>query len=499
MSSDKPCNYQLPEHLHDDHLEGQELGCHEPRIFGWPYKGGPYCLFHVQDPASSEKEIGAFTEALKRKRDANYRGFVFPKKISARHLRLENADFTGAHFSGDIDFSDLEFEGPTYFDGVKFNKSAIFKQSAFRGNVSFVGAIFQGETSFRGASFLEGCLERATFRELEKALVGAVDFGVAQFKSRADFTDSKFKVTLSFDNTTFSEDAVFIGAKFCERANARFLRVTFCKDFEFVEADSRSSIDFSWCEFRGEAVFRNAMLQGPMNFYGIAFRRTAIFSQDPPNCFEENRLRVRFAETDMEYVAFRAADLREVSFWHCSNLDKAEFSSCRWNSAYGRQRVLYDEMALRGCIPKWGSWRNTANDPDASALTQEEWERAENTYRDLRRNFEDRRDYAGASEFYVGEMEMRRLPKPRGKREILSLEALYFHLSNYGENWWKPLVFLSLLLGITTLVYAGWPPSLNVLGLSLLHSLSVLTLLRVSILELSHWTWAAYGHTTTGA
>ncbi len=524
MNSDEPCTYQLPEHLHDDHLEGQELGCHEPRIFGWSYLGGPYCLFHVQDPASSEKEIGAFTEALKRKRDANYRGFVFPKGISGRHLRLENADFTGAHFSGDIDFSDLEFEGPTYFDGAKFGKRAIFKNATLRGNVNFAHASFGGETSFEEATFLDLDRSLETSDELWVSAVGAVNFFSAQFDSHADFRDSIFEVTSNFSNAQFKGAVSFRGAKFSEHSSAEFNSTTFSHNCYFVDVQSSSRITFTECLFSEEADFRNATLLGPTRIIRANFARLARFGGAPTKESEETRLNVCFWEANMERVSFRNADLRNVSFYHCYSLDKVELIACLWNKAFNRRRVLYDELVLRRCRPEWGtegayeySALNGANNwraidgrtVDVKVPRDDEWERLENTYRDLRRNFEDRRDYAGASEFYVGEMELRRLKRPERQRQLFSLEALYLHLSTYGENWWKPIVWLSVLLLLCSSAYAVsgleledsggivricWQPGtasfiddLGVFGLATLHSLSVLTFLRVSVAEPYHW------------
>ena len=91
---------------------------------------------------------------------------------------------------------------------------------------------------------------------------------------------------------------------------------------------------------------------------------------------------------------------------------------------------------------------------------------------------------------------------PRRQRQLFSLEALYLHLSTYGENWWK----LSVLV-IELLCYAVsgldnrnlevvrrlatrsriFTDDLAVFGLRL-HSLSVLTFLRVSVAEPLHWT-----------
>ena len=60
----------------------------------------------------------------------------------------------------------------------------------------------------------------------------------------------------------------------------------------------------------------------------------------------------------MERVSFRNADLRNVSFYYCYSLDKVELIACLWNKAFNRQRVLFDELVLRGYKPNWGTEGN---------------------------------------------------------------------------------------------------------------------------------------------
>ena len=506
MVSKQHCVYVLPEDLREDHAHPTASRCRESGVTE-RVTSGNFCIFHRYDSGFNETELQMFNDALRSKSDSNYRGFKFPPGFHTKNLRLEKADFTGAHFFHNADFSGKTFEGSTYFSGVTFEKRANFKEATFHGNVSFGGATFKEDANFENTSFLQRKPGMPSHQELMDSAMGTVNFNKARFEALADFTNSKFKVTSSFIHTSFLGDAVFIATKFCECANVKFSFTTFSKDCDFIEARSRSRIDFYRCVFTEEAVFRNAVLQGPTEFHGSVFGHRATFGDDPGRQSEEKRLRVRFVNMDMVNVAFRGADLREASFWHCANLDRAELSSCRWNNAFDRQRVLYDELALRRCKPKWGSWGDNTNVTDT--LSYEDWERAESTYRDLRRNFEDRRDYAGASEFYVGEMEMRRLTKPRLERNILSLEALYFSLSTYGESWRKPLVWLLILLLLSSSVYAlsglelavskpplriSWPPGtasftndVGVFGLAFIHSLSVLTFLRVSVAEPAHW------------
>ena len=445
--------------------------------------------------------------------------------FSARHLQLDRADFIDAHFSDDVDFSGLTFEGPTYFDGVEFSKVAIFKGTSFRGNVSFAEAKFGGVVDFGGASFIRSERIEESLDELWDSAIGATSFFGAQFESHADFRDSTFEVTSRFSNAHFKGPVSFRRVEFCEHSSAEFSGTTFSHNCYFVEVESSSTITFTECLFSEEADFRKATLLGATRFIRANFARLARFGGAPTREGKRISLNVCFWETNMERVSFRNADLRNVSFYYCYSLDKVELIACLWNKAFNRQRVLFDELALRGCKPKWGaeevdqeSAMNGEVNRTASVYRAEtadlpredERERLENAYRDLRRNFEDRKDYAGASEFYVGEMDIRRLKWPERQRQLFSLEALYLHLSTYGENWWKPIVWLSVLLLLSSSVYAVsglrleesgsivricWQPGaasftddLGVFGLAALHSLSVLTFLRVSVAEPYNWT-----------
>ena len=485
MPPNLSCPYVPPEGLREKNEGLTDWHCPNPSFS--PYsQDGPHCILHYRGSKEDPEGVRKFNDALQEKQDAVYWGYVFPRGFDTTLLRLKNADFREAHFSDDADFSKCTFEGITFFNGVSFKKNANFSGAAFCENVSFASAVFCGEANFRNARFLGLHKGNATNDVVRDALMfGAVNFREVSFEQGADFTDAKFMVTSSFWKTTFSGDAVFSETEFGEGADVEFSSTTFGKYCYFIKAQIRSKITFLECVFQEEAVFRNAAFQGFTHFHASTFERVARFGNYSLEESEERRLNLRFVEMDMERVAFRSANLREVSFHNCSSLDKTEFFACLWNKAFNRQRVHCDELAVRGCKPKWGS--REAGVIKYTPPSDEEWERVENTYRDLRRNFEDRRDYAGANEFYVGEMEMRRLAKPRLERELLSLEALYRHLSTYGENWWKPLLYLFGLLVISSFVYAGWPTDYSTLFLSLLHSLSVLTLLRISVAEPLHW------------
>ena len=328
MVSKQHCVYVLPEDLREDHAHPTASRCRESSVTE-RVTSGNFCIFHRYDSGFNETELQMFNDALRSKSDSNYRGFKFPPGFHTKNLRLEKADFTGAHFFHNADFSGKTFEGSTYFSGVTFEKRANFKEATFHGNVSFGGATFKEDANFENTSFLQRKPGMPSHQELMDGAMGNVNFNKARFKSLADFTNSKFKVTSSFISTRFLGDAVFIRAKFCKCADVNFSFTTFSKDCDFIETRSRSKIRFYRCVFTEEAVFRNAVFQGPTEFYDCELRHQGTFGNVSARQSKEKRLRIRFANMDLEQVAFRSADLREVSFWHCSKLDRAELSACR--------------------------------------------------------------------------------------------------------------------------------------------------------------------------
>jgi hypothetical protein len=66
-------------------------------------------------------------------------------------------------------------------------------------------------------------------------------------------------------------------------------------------------------------------------------------------------------------------------------------------------------------------------------------------YRALRKGKEDARDAAGATDFYIGEMEMRRKANSGD-----ALVQAYRIASYYGTDWKRPLILLGALVGVAT-------------------------------------------------
>ncbi len=146
----------------------------------------------------------------------------------------------------------------------------------------------------------------------------------------------------------------------------------------------------------------------------------------------------------LDVLIFRDADLSKCRFLD-TDVRETEFAGVIWPKI-GRRQIVYDESRIQGLEP--------------FLLI-----RIERLYRQLKQNYEDRRDHERVSDFHYGEKEMRRKnpDTPLGQRFFLTL---YWALTGYGERYLRPLVSAALLLVISTLLYlllglfpkGGWVP-----------------------------------------
>ena len=184
----------------------------------------------------------------------------------------------------------------------------------------------------------------------------------------------------------------------------------------------------------------------------------------------------------MKQLLFREANLERASFSQCYNLDQAKFYDCTWNTESGRNHVLYDELQLRKKVPPWeqmarneGELRNSEcvrqftdnsikDDQATESLLEGNYAVVEETCRALKKHFEDRRNFLVAGDFHEGEMEMRRLAKGPWRSSLLSVEAVYWRLSRYGQRWLRPFAWLLGLIFLAAAVYAATGLRLSGIG-----------------------------------
>lgn len=107
----------------------------------------------------------------------------------------------------------------------------------------------------------------------------------------------------------------------------------------------------------------------------------------------------------------------------------------------------------------------------------------EEAYRNIRVALESNKNFDSASDFYIGEREMNRLHMHPLRAHLLSIDAWYNALSQYGTNPGRALRFLMWLvlfhLFTTALLMDSSSPLFIVSQSNLTHTLQVVTLQKI--------------------
>jgi uncharacterized protein YjbI with pentapeptide repeats len=447
-----------------------------------------YCLLHSQDPKKDPEAFAAALAEHRQKRRERFEFIVFPPSHSFREAVLSaHASFFLTKFLGEAVFANARFAGPVEFGGAEFLGGANFDNARFEGKVSFLGAAFSGEGRF-----------------LEAEFSGEADFTKAEFRRGAVFIKTKFHLDATFDRAQFLVDGFFYEAVF--EHTGSFEAANFEEKTTFASVSFSGAADFNSATLKN-AHFGDSRFEGGVSFAAVRFTRAYFYDTvfggriaNFANCSfvgrtlfnetdEKGEGRVLFQgvdEVDFTDVVLspptaliiRNADLRRCLFLN-TDLRKADFTNVRWITIGTRYGVYDEEVPL-----KEGKARH--------------WGHLERLYRDLKQNYENRKNYELAGDFHYGEKQMRKKnpETPPGQRILLSL---YWLISGYGERYDRPLICGALLLAVCAFGYLALgleaDPGKVRLALdkpgdwlrSLHYSLQVMTLLSPDDLQPVGW------------
>jgi uncharacterized protein YjbI with pentapeptide repeats len=445
--------------------------CRYHAICGLTDEAGPtggLCILHSHQV---DKDPDAFTTALRMHRQTRgdrFTHMVFPTKADFRSTTFseradflgatfseqadfhgatfsKEADFRGAIFAGAAHFNTATFAGAAHFDIATFSERAHFFNATFAGALDFSGATFAGRADFGAAAFYKaatfagavdfsdatfagaGNFRRATFSE-------QADFHGATFSKEADFRGAIFAGAAHFNTATFAGAAHFPGATFSKQAH--FDIATFSEAAHFNTATFAGAAHFSGATFCGAAVFTGILFASDITFLGSHFHGRALFTprgvgSQTPYVFSPDAA-VDFRNLVLESpesVSFRRADFRTCRFLN-TDLRKVELTGALWPQK-GTRHVVYDEIF---CYPRGKSYP---------------WDELERLYRELKQNYDERRNYPRVGDFHYGEKEMQRR-NPRTPWTLRVFLWLYRLVSGYGERFLRPLLCaLVLLIGAT--------------------------------------------------
>ena len=447
-----------------------------------------YCLFHSKNYEAKKEEFNNEIDAvlrgkpselfLKGERDSLMEG------IEEEELPLSFYDFFGFRFPIDgADFRGKAFDGDVFFDEACFAGNSSFDEAKFCGNVSFYGAKFCGIASFAGAKF-GGTAVFSGVRFVSEAEFGGARFDgfarfeLTDFEGSALFYVAEFGGITGFQGTNFRGEAGFFGAEFRKLANfdasifgsyANFDGAMFSGDAGFRIAEFVDYAGFSEAEFRGNLILNSAVFKkgffllgnkiaGSLNLNKCSFNGNIVlyalssrcldigdilfpdkfltienisFTDVPPehySCLSAALERTRIINTDLSYVSFKGAFLREVQFdrvWFNSGIDK----SWKWESRlFGRPKeAIYEERVARK-----GNDESGLNDGkgEETRKRNDAFGAAETIYRTLKHEMEKQHAYGLARRFRAGELECKLHGNYSGTEKFLLF--MYRFINGFG-------------------------------------------------------------------
>ena len=410
------------------------------------------CILHDPHPG---KPMERFNAALEEKvmrdeaddaaREINLAGVAFPtyldwsgrtvgKPVSFRKASFSGAaDFSRATFRGDADFWGATFHGDAAFTRATFCGAAHFYQATFSADAVFSGARFSGNASFSEATF------HADANFWKAGFNAAALFSEATFRADAYFSESSFGGFAFFSEATFNGVANFGGATFS--GDASFTGATFSGAAYFSEATFSGTASFSWATFKESVSFEGTRFPPRDSRYDIGFERVTFQRPSVTYFWHVDLSRASFLYTDVREVKFMGvtwASLPEHALWPLPLFK-------RWKAGrHGIRSHLELEEARRGRAAPGSP--QAAESPDAKEQREEVLRTHRSVaeqYRLLRLNYETSKQEIEAGDFYIGQMDMRRLDNDNKEYPWLYRALLngYRTVALYGESYLRPLIF----------------------------------------------------------
>ena len=350
-------------------------------------------------------------------RDVSFANSYLGPEVSFAAAKFgDRIDFSGATFGGRTNFRSATFGASTSFSNAAFGLEADFGEASFGPGATFLNAEFGERGSFRSARFGDRALFQGTTFGNDSS------FSRARFTGEVSFMDATFGVGTSFAQAVF-DGLTFLGARFGDKA--LFERAHFYKRALFNDATFGDGVQFRHTIFNAGALFDRATFKGQVVFQG----------HEAMKVFKGLVLFILVSLEAPEKVIFQQANLSHARFLN-TRLDKIQFTDVKWADRGGR-KAIYDEDFAK----------------------EEGYELVAQLYRQLKKNYEEQRDYPGAGDFHYGEMEMTRKQQEQEWKEESKawpkfkkwfawfLTRSYKFLSGYGEKVDRAIVItLAILL-----------------------------------------------------
>lgn len=279
---------------------------------------------------------------------------------------------------------------------------------------------------------------------------------------------------MRFDGAIFQGDTCDFEAATFEGDNTPFINCTFNTkhtNFKYLKMLMRHSF-FDYCRMQSTTVtFEDCLIESDRFLIGIV-------SDDSNTVVQRNYLLISSEQidfTDLKYYGifsyknFHRAEnkqpevrFRRVDF---SNMRSANFVRANLSRAIFIEAVLEDVKFLNVVWPDKKDNNRTIFDdlsvPDKDP--NKDWKELRNIFTQLKKNYQDRLDYARADQWFCRELECRRrMIKEYAGQTIISkftigvarlVYWLYKLASNYGDSYIRPLSWLIIVIFISAFLY----------------------------------------------
>jgi uncharacterized protein YjbI with pentapeptide repeats len=440
------------------------------------------CLGHL-----SQSELDAFLQQIEREHRLDARGVIFTSSLSRRvfaalmdskeRVHLVDGRFDEATFQDDLPFRYARFEGATSFFQATFEGQAMFDFATFKGGAEFAGAVFKREkgwatffrAEFDGEAWFDGAVFHGEVKFTGMQVNGDCGFWGTVFHRKATFDEMMVTGTTLFGEATFDGVATFVGTRL--DGPVEFKRASFTSHVVFdPERMGPGGLALATVTFsRGINI---EIRSGDVSLDESTFAAPSVLMGSR----EATRV-VSVRGANLGSLLLTSVDLRPCLFAGAHALDRLRFERVTpfartpRGFRFGRTWPFVWRWTDRQALAEEYAWR-LAKDPawkwtrwmEADAWQSPSWVESERPlnpddisrlYRSLRKGREDNKDEAGASDFYYGEMEMRRnaAPKPSAEGVVL---FLYWLFSGYALRASRALISLLALVFIFGLLFQAW-------------------------------------------
>ncbi|WP_144123802.1 hypothetical protein [Catellatospora sichuanensis] len=353
--------------------------------------------------------------------------------------RLDDVQLADLTITGDLRCAGTTFRGSLRIRNVDVGGAAIFDSAGMQGYVA-VAALTVGELlRMRDVAF-----ERDV-SITDVTCGGTVSLARSTLAGSVEIADLR-AAHLDLRRTTFQHRALI---QLADVARADLHRAGFHRGVRLT------------CAGPTRLDLLEVDLGGPSAIAAAASTVEAWRMQDRP-------VLGRTLGTDLSQLRLSYVDLSECSFSGAHHLDKLTVDD--WHSWRTSPRglsvthrvTLADEHRVRGHA-RWALPGDAREAPSFDSV--------QNDYHSLRSMMQDRKDQRAASDFYYGEMEMRRIGLRRSLRTDLRardwraafstfgewlLLCLYWLLSGYGQRAWRAFATLGLVVAGASAALARW-------------------------------------------